>query len=99
VQLFILSKIPELVDTVFLVLKRKPVIFLNWYHHITVLLFCWHSYVTEAAYGLFFIAMNYTVHAVMYGYFALMALKILPKWFPSWIITIMQISQMFGVSC
>ena len=75
VQLFILSKIPELGDTIFMILKRKPVIFLHWYHHITVLLFCWHSYVTEAAYGLFFIAMNYTVHAVMYGYFCLMEVR------------------------
>jgi elongation of very long chain fatty acids protein 6 len=80
VQLFIFSKIPELVDTVFIVLRKKPLIFLHWYHHITVLLFCWHSYATEASTGLFFVAMNYSVHAVMYGYYFLMAMKMKPEW-------------------
>jgi len=93
-QLFILSKIPELVDTVFIVLRKKPLIFLHWYHHVTVLLYCWNAYVTESGAGLYFVSMNYTVHAVMYFYYFLQAIKSMPKWFPSWIITIMQISQM-----
>jgi elongation of very long chain fatty acids protein 6 len=94
VQLFCLSKIPELVDTFFIVIRKKPLIFLHWYHHVTVLAFCWHSYVTESGAGLYFIAMNYTVHAVMYFYYFLQAIKMVPKWFPTIIITIMQISQM-----
>jgi elongation of very long chain fatty acids protein 6 len=93
--MFILSKIPELGDTIFLVVKKKPVIFLHWYHHITVLLFCWNSYVTESSCGLYFVAMNYTVHALMYFYFFLMAIKSVPKWFPPVILTFFQISQMF----
>lgn len=93
-QMFILSKLPELVDTVFIVLRKKPLIFLHWYHHVTVLLFCWNAYVDRSSNGLYFVAMNYTVHAVMYFYYYLMALKMVPKWFPSWIITLMQISQM-----
>mmetsp|Transcript_7057 Transcript_7057/g.7714 ORF Transcript_7057/g.7714 Transcript_7057/m.7714 type:complete len:314 (-) Transcript_7057:262-1203(-) len=105
VVLFILSKIPELGDTVFIVLRKKPLIFLHWYHHVTVLLYCWNSYVTKAAAGLWFVAMNYTVHAVMYFYFYLQAVKKVPKWFPTWIITMMQITQMIigcvivGASC
>lgn len=94
VVLFIWSKIPELVDTVFIVLRKKPLIFLHWYHHVTVLLFCWNAYVTSSAAGLYFVAMNYTVHAVMYFYYYLMAIRAVPKWFPSWIITLMQITQM-----
>jgi hypothetical protein len=94
VQFFILSKIPELFDTVFIVLRKKPLVFLHWYHHITVLLFCWHSYVTESPGGIYFAAMNYAVHFVMYGYYFLMASRKLPKWFPAGIVTIAQISQM-----
>lgn len=71
IQIFVLSKIPELLDTVFLILLKKPVIFLHWYHHITVLLYCWNSYVTESSAGLWFAAMNYSVHFVMYMYFYL----------------------------
>jgi hypothetical protein len=95
VALFIFSKIPELIDTAFIVLRKKPLIFLHWYHHITVLLYCWHAYATEAGSGLYFVAMNYSVHAIMYGYYCLMALKVVPKWFPSYLITIAQIAQMF----
>jgi len=39
--------------------------------------------------------MNYSVHAIMYGYYFLMATKQLPKWFPAPLITVMKISQMF----
>mmetsp|Transcript_14786 Transcript_14786/g.17607 ORF Transcript_14786/g.17607 Transcript_14786/m.17607 type:complete len:301 (+) Transcript_14786:48-950(+) len=95
VQLFIFSKIPELIDTYFIVARQRPLIFLHWYHHVTVLLYCWHSYSTEASQALYFVAMNYSVHAIMYGYYCLMALKMKPKWLPPVVITIAQISQMF----
>lgn len=93
VMLFIFSKIPELVDTAFIVLRKRPLLFLHWYHHITVLLYCWHSYATEAPQALYFVAMNYSVHAIMYGYYCLMALKIKPP-IPPVVITAAQISQM-----
>ena len=95
VQLFIYSKIPELLDTVFIVLRKRNLLFLHWYHHITVLLYCWHAYSTECGAGLFFVSMNYLVHSVMYTYFAFSTLRLVPKWFPVFIITGMQIAQMF----
>ncbi|CAM9284395.1 unnamed protein product, partial [Heterosigma akashiwo] len=96
VQAFILSKIPELFDTFFIIVRKKPLIFLHWYHHFSVLLFCWHSYVTESGMGIFFVAMNYSVHAIMYFYYGLVAMRIRTKLLPPWIITIAQISQMVG---
>mmetsp|Transcript_17218 Transcript_17218/g.20658 ORF Transcript_17218/g.20658 Transcript_17218/m.20658 type:complete len:310 (-) Transcript_17218:220-1149(-) len=94
VQLFVLSKFPELFDTLFIVIHKKPLIFLHWYHHITVLLYCWHSYVTSAPPGIFFVVMNYGVHAIMYFYYFLMAVKLKPKWMNAMVITVAQISQM-----
>jgi len=38
--------------------------------------------------------MNYSVHAIMYGYYFLTAIKAWPKWLPAHLITIAQISQM-----
>lgn len=95
VMLFIFSKVPELIDTVFIVLRKKPLIFLHWYHHVTVLLFCWNAYSTMAGSGLYFVAMNYSVHALMYGYYCLQALRVCPKSFPAVLITLSQIAQMF----
>lgn len=92
-MLFIFSKVPELFDTAFIVLGKKKLIFLHWYHHVTVLLYCWHSYGTRNAAGLWFIAMNYTVHAIMYFYYFLTGLGYRPKW--AFFVTIIQISQMF----
>ena len=73
--LFILSKIIELGDTVFIVLRKQPLIFLHWYHHITVLIYSWYSFAQQTGNGRWFICMNYAVHAVMYSYYALRALK------------------------
>jgi len=94
VQMFVLSKFPELIDTFFIVVHKKPLIFLHWYHHVTVLLYCWNAYVTFVPAGPIFAAMNYSVHAVMYGYYFLMAMRMKPWWFKPIFITVIQIAQM-----
>ncbi|CAB9497465.1 of very long chain fatty acids protein 6 [Seminavis robusta] len=94
--LFVLSKIPEFGDTFFIVIHKKKLMFLHWYHHMSVLLCCWHSFVSKAPTGLFFGTMNFGVHSIMYFYYFLMAIKSKPKWFnPQWI-TALQITQMFA---
>lgn len=60
-------------DTVFIVLRKQRLIFLHWYHHITVLLYSWFSYRDQVAGGGWFMTMNYTVHAFMYSYYAVKA--------------------------
>lgn len=95
--LFIYSKFPELVDTVFLVFKRRPVILLHWFHHCTVLMYCWHAYLHLSGPGIWFCTMNYCVHAIMYSYYAAMAArlgKFLNVLAP--LITSIQILQMVG---
>ncbi|PAV82576.1 hypothetical protein WR25_26693 isoform B [Diploscapter pachys] len=67
--LFALSKIAEFGDTFFLILRKRPVIFLHWYHHAVVLILTWHSAVELTAAGRYFILMNYFVHSIMYTYY------------------------------
>lgn len=72
--LFIASKIPELGDTIFVVLGKRKLIFLHWYHHVTVLLYTWNAYATRSSAGIWFISMNYSVHAIMYLYYGIMCI-------------------------
>jgi hypothetical protein len=97
VALFIYSKAFELIDTVFLALRKTPLTFLHVWHHSTVLLYCWHSYSVRISTGLWFAAMNYLVHSLMYGYFGCTQLsdahrKMVRPY--AMFITIMQLSQM-----
>ncbi|KAJ1456507.1 GNS1/SUR4 family-domain-containing protein [Pelagophyceae sp. CCMP2097] len=70
VAAFVYSKFFELGDTFLLLAAGRKVILLHWWHHATVLLFCWHSYSAQTSTGIWFASMNYGVHAVMYAYFA-----------------------------
>ncbi|CAB9517926.1 of very long chain fatty acids protein 6 [Seminavis robusta] len=91
---FVLSKPAELVDTFFIVAHKKKLMLLHWYHHVTVLLCTWYTFITHCPPGLVYSTINFGVHAVMYFYYFLMAIKCKPKWFnPKWI-TIAQITQM-----
>lgn len=95
VFLFALSKLPELVDTYFIVLRKQKLIFLHWYHHITVFVYCWFQYCLLYPPGQWFSAMNYFVHAIMYGYYAVRASGLYRP--PIWVnifITVLQLMQM-----
>lgn len=90
---FALSKVPELIDTLFIVLRKRTLITLHWYHHITVMLYCWHAWATYTTSGLIFSSMNLSVHAVMYFFYALTALGYRPTTFAMFV-TVIQILQM-----
>jgi hypothetical protein len=101
VGLFILSKIPEMFDTVLLVLQKKPVILLHWYHHFTVMLYCWHAWTNTVAPGIWFAAMNFTVHALMYSYYFMMSLSAvtrkMAKPFAQMITSLQLLQMVFGM--
>jgi len=88
---FCLSKFPELLDTAFLVIRGKNVLFLHWYHHISVLLYCWYS--TQKRYpATAFACINAFVHSVMYYYYFRTAQGIRPDF--AKMVTQIQLVQM-----
>jgi len=91
--LFCMSKLAELGDTIFIVLRKKPLLFLHWYHHVATLNYGLMSYVDKTAYNTWIVWLNFSVHAVMYSYYFLAACSIrLPAWF-SQMLTTSQITQ------
>ncbi|PAV69333.1 hypothetical protein WR25_27306 [Diploscapter pachys] len=98
VWLFIASKLFELVDTVFLVLRKRPLMFLHWYHHILTLIYAWFSHPLTPGFNRYGIYLNFLVHAFMYSYYFLRSMKI---WVPGVVakfVTTIQIVQ-FLISC
>jgi len=67
--IFYLSKYYELLDTVFLVLKKKPLTFLHVYHHAIIVLLC--LFMVEQKMVFFFsgVFINASIHTFMYYYY------------------------------
>ena len=96
--LFTMSKLPELVDTFFIVLRKQELIFLHWYHHTTVLMYVWYSYKDMQATGYWFMSMNYLIHTIMYSYYAFKAMRFNVPRIVAQLITAGQLIQMI-VGC
>ena len=96
VFLFGLSKVIELGDTAFIVLRKTPLNFLHWYHHITVLIYAWYTLSYKPAPAILFCSMNYVVHTVMYSYYAVKAGGYRVPSQVAMVITILQILQMIA---
>eukprot|EP00297_Palpitomonas_bilix_P018358 CAMPEP_0113883410 /NCGR_PEP_ID=MMETSP0780_2-20120614/9580_1 /TAXON_ID=652834 /ORGANISM="Palpitomonas bilix" /LENGTH=196 /DNA_ID=CAMNT_0000870703 /DNA_START=488 /DNA_END=1078 /DNA_ORIENTATION=- /assembly_acc=CAM_ASM_000599 len=80
IHLFAYSKYFELGDTVLLILRKKEVLFLHWYHHITVLAYTWMAVYTRNDTGWYHGCLNALVHSFMYYYYWRASLKKTPKW-------------------
>jgi elongation of very long chain fatty acids protein 6 len=96
-SLFVWSKVFELGDTLFIVLRKKRLIFLHWIHHLITLCYSFYSYWNESATIHWMISINFFVHSIMYSYYCLKAMKFQISTKISIFITSLQILQMiFG---
>ncbi|VDK38526.1 unnamed protein product [Gongylonema pulchrum] len=71
-----MSKFAELGDTFLIVLRKKPLLFLHWYHHVLTLNYGIISYSEHTPYNTWIIWLNFTVHSFMYSYYFLRSMGI-----------------------
>jgi len=89
--IFYASKFYELFDTVIIVLRKKPLIFLHVYHHIITMVLVYVMCSNEVAIRWLPLVANACVHVPMYYYYAISTLG-MTVWWKKYI-TKMQISQ------
>ena len=96
---FYLSKYVEFLDTFFLILCNRPVIWLQYLHHIGAPLDMGLAYHLKVEATWIFVAFNGIIHTFMYYYYACCIMK----WkypFPKYFITVLQIVQFVtGMIC
>ncbi|NXE94751.1 ELOV6 protein, partial [Menura novaehollandiae] len=96
VYLFSLSKFIELGDTLFIVLRKKKLIFVHWYHHLCTMILSWYGYKTMAAGIGWTSALNLSIHGLTYLYYTVTATGIRVPSSLAMIVTTSQMVQMSG---
>jgi len=91
---FLLSKYLEFLDTLWLILRKKNVIFLHWYHHATVIFLFTALFYYRAVTGAHSAAVNSAIHVIMYWYFYRVESGAKLWW--GFILTALQIMQMIA---
>lgn len=101
VCLFSFSKAVELLDTMFVVLRKQKLIVLHWYHHALTLVYSCYSYqYRNNSPGQFNVMSNFTVHTFMYTYYAVRATGLVrvPKQVNIFITSIQIIQMAMGIT-
>ncbi|NXG05239.1 ELOV6 protein, partial [Sakesphorus luctuosus] len=96
VYLFALSKVLELGDTVFIVLRKKKLIFLHWYHHLTAMVVSWYTYNYMLPGFAWVAAMNFSIHGLTYSYYTVTAMGFRVPTSIAMMVTTSQMVQMTG---
>ncbi|KAF7493473.1 Elongation of very long chain fatty acids protein 6 [Sarcoptes scabiei] len=96
--LFVWSKVYELGDTIFIILRKQKLIFLHWIHHVLTLTYAFFVIGEAPGTARWMVSMNFTIHAAMYSYYFLKSLQFRISRTIAMTITISQITQMiFGL--
>lgn len=93
---FTLSKAVELVDTLFVVLRKSKLITLHWVHHVLTLTFSWYAFIDVPGTARWMVNMNFLVHSLMYTYYGLKAMRVSIPRQVNLTITTLQVLQMFA---
>ncbi|GMR46558.1 hypothetical protein PMAYCL1PPCAC_16753, partial [Pristionchus mayeri] len=96
VFVLLLARLPEFVDTFFIVLRKQKLMFIHWYHHSATLFVGWLTYSAAVPGEIHLIFVNSIIHTFMYSYFYVTALGLKPYPFIAKTITGVQITQFFG---
>ncbi|GMR60423.1 hypothetical protein PMAYCL1PPCAC_30618, partial [Pristionchus mayeri] len=95
--LLLIARLPEFIDTFFIVLKKQPLLFIHYFHHAFTLCMTWGTYSYFAPGSRHAIYVNSLIHTVMYSYYFLTSLNVRPPPFVARSITIGQIVQFFYI--
>ncbi|NXR57341.1 ELOV6 protein, partial [Rhadina sibilatrix] len=94
--LFAVSKLVEMGDTLFIVLRKKRLIFVHWYHHLLAMIMSWYGY-KDMSIGMGWnAALNLVIHSVTYLYYTVTAMGIRVPRSIAMLITTSQMVQMTG---
>ncbi|NWH93225.1 ELOV6 protein, partial [Aegithalos caudatus] len=96
IYLFALSKLVEMGDTLFIVLRKKQLIFVHWYHHLFTMIIAWYGYKDMVVGMGWNAALNLVIHCLTYSYYTVTAMGIRVPRSIAMLITTSQMVQMTG---